>query len=151
MILPVQTTFRNISHSDAAVARIQEEADKLDSLFDRITSCRVVVEAPHRHHRTGRPFHIRIELGLPRKELVVTHEPGVRGEDSDENGATRHKALDSEVRHQDVHAAIADAFKTMRRQLQDYADTLGGRRKGRKLEKNVTEGATDVETPTSLD
>ena len=41
MILPVQATFRNIDASAAVAARVQEEANKLDKFFDRITSCRV--------------------------------------------------------------------------------------------------------------
>jgi hypothetical protein len=56
MILPVQATFRNIDASAAVAARVQEEANKLDKYFDRITSCRVIVEAPHRHHRRGERF-----------------------------------------------------------------------------------------------
>ena len=51
----------------AVAAWVQEEAAKLDKYFDRITSCRVIVEAPHRHHRRGEPFQIRIELGVPAK------------------------------------------------------------------------------------
>ena len=61
--------------ASAVAARVQDEADKLDKNFGRITNCRVIVEAPHRHHRHGDSFHIRIELGVPGKELVVTHEP----------------------------------------------------------------------------
>lgn len=57
--------------SAAVAARVQEEAAKLDRYFDRITSCRVIVEAPHRHHRRGEPFHVRIELGVPGKELSL--------------------------------------------------------------------------------
>ena len=80
MILPVQTTFRNMDASEAIAARVQDEADKLERCFDRITSCRVIVEAPHRHHRRGDPFHVRIELWVPGKELVVTHEPTLKHE-----------------------------------------------------------------------
>jgi len=75
MMLPVQTTFRNMDTSPAVAGQVQEEVEKLDRYFRRITSCRVIVEAPHRHHRHGDSFHIRIELGVPGKELVVTHEP----------------------------------------------------------------------------
>jgi len=120
MILPVQTTFRNIDASAAVAARIQEEADKLDKYFDRITSCRVIVEAPHRHHRRGEPFHIRIELGVPGKELVVTHDPTLKHEEEGE----RHKHLEVEGPHKDVYVAIRDGFKAMRRQLQDYVCCL---------------------------
>ena len=120
MILPVQTTFRNIDTSAAVVARVQEEADKLDTYFDRITSCRVMVEAPHRHHRRGGPFHVRIEVGVPGKELVVTHERTLK----DEEQGKWHKHLEVEGAHKDVYVAIRDAFKAMRRQLQDYVHCL---------------------------
>jgi ribosome-associated translation inhibitor RaiA len=38
MIVPVQTTFRNMNASAAVAARVQEEAEKLDKYFRRITS-----------------------------------------------------------------------------------------------------------------
>src|SRR5512140_3645161 len=74
MILPVQITFRNIPPSDAVAARVQEEAEKLDEFYRRITSCRVIVEIPHRHHTLGEQFHVRIKLGVPGGEIVVQHE-----------------------------------------------------------------------------
>jgi hypothetical protein len=40
MILPFQTTFRNMDASAAVAERIQEEAAQLDKYFDRIASCR---------------------------------------------------------------------------------------------------------------
>src|SRR6202035_2738815 len=84
MILPLQTTFRNVDASPAVAARVQEEAEKLGRYFDHITSCRVIVEAPHRHHLHGESFHIRIELGVPGKELVVAHEPTLMHEQQSE-------------------------------------------------------------------
>ena len=43
---PPRVTVRNVSLSKAAEATIREKAAKLESFCDRITSCRVVVEAP---------------------------------------------------------------------------------------------------------
>jgi ribosome-associated translation inhibitor RaiA len=94
MILPLQTTFRNVDASPAVAARVQEEAEKLGRYFDHITSCRVIVEAPHRHHLNGESFHIRIELGVPGKELVVAHEPTLMHEQQSE----LHKHLEAEAR-----------------------------------------------------
>lgn len=124
MILPVQTTFRNMNHSDAVATRIQEEADKLDQYFDRITSCRVLVEAPHRHHRRGDPFHIRIELGVPGKELVVTHDPTAHTVSKQDEEGHLTKQMEVGGPHKDVYVAIRDAFKAIRRQLQDYVHNL---------------------------
>jgi cold shock CspA family protein/ribosome-associated translation inhibitor RaiA len=120
MIVPVQTTFRNLDSSAAVASRVQEEANKLERYFDRITSCRVIVEAPHRHHRHGDPFHVRIELGVPGRELVVKHEPTLKREEQ----GKWHKDLEINGPHKDVYVAIRDAFKAMRRQLQDYVHCL---------------------------
>ena len=54
---------------------IGEKAEKLGSFCDRITSCRVIVEAPHRHHHKGKTFHVRIDLSVPGKEIVINHVP----------------------------------------------------------------------------
>ena len=94
----------------------------------------MIVEA---HHRRGEPFHIRIELGVPGKELVVTHEPTLKHEEQGE----WHKHLEVEGPHKDVYVAIRDAFKAMEsgrfrgvtRQLSlivvdGNRDTNGGRR-----------------------
>jgi ribosome-associated translation inhibitor RaiA len=120
MIQPLQTTFRNMDESPAVAARVQEEAEKLGKYFDRITSCRVIVEAPHRHHLHGESFHIRIELRVPGKELVVAHEPPLRHEEQPE----LHKHLEADSPHKNVYVAIREAFKAMRRQLQDYVHCL---------------------------
>ena len=121
MILPVQITFRNMQPSDAVAARVQEEAEKLDEFYKRITSCRVIIEIPHRHHALGGQVHVRIELGVPRDEIVVRNEPSLHGavQRSDELEWAKH--LEANPQHKDVYVAIRDAFKAARRQLQDYA------------------------------
>jgi len=123
-ILPVQTTFRNITHSDAVVTRIQEETDKLTHFFDRITSCHVIVEAPPRAHLHAEPFHVHITLGVPGRDLVVTHEPPWRAAARKDTEAHLGKHQEIEVPHKDLYLAIHDSFKTMRRQLQDYVHCL---------------------------
>ena len=126
MELPVQITYRNMEPSDAATARIESEAARLDNFFGRITSCRVVVEAPHRHHRKGELFHLRIELGVPGAELVVSHEPSPHATLSREEETTLKKHLEVHPEHKDLYVVIRDAFAVARRQLQDYAKRLRG-------------------------
>ncbi|WP_394843969.1 HPF/RaiA family ribosome-associated protein [Pendulispora brunnea] len=103
MILPCQITFRDFSPSAALAELIQKKADKLDQLFDHIIGCRVVVEAPHRHHHNGRHYHIRIDITVPNGELVV-------GRDPPEKAA-----------HQDAYSAIEDAFDDAERVLHEHA------------------------------
>ena len=58
---PLEISFRNMDRSDAVEARVRENAEKLEQVFDRITSCRVVVEATHRHHHKGNLYHVSID------------------------------------------------------------------------------------------
>ena len=108
MPLPLTIYFRNVPHSDAIESDLGEKAAKLETLCDRITSARVVVETPHRRHRQGKLFHVRIELGVPGRRIVVSREPAA------------HHA------HEDAYVAIRDAFDDAKRQLQDYTRELRG-------------------------
>jgi cold shock CspA family protein len=109
MKLPLQITFRDFPLSDALEADIREKAARLDQFYDRITSCRVVVEAPHGHHHQGNLFHIRIDLTVPGGELVI------------KRGPKDHQA------HEDAYVAVRDAFKSARRKLQDFAREQRGK------------------------
>ncbi|HEX2570165.1 MAG TPA: HPF/RaiA family ribosome-associated protein [Polyangia bacterium] len=100
MALPVQITFRNFDPSLALEEHIREKAAKLDHVAERITNCRVVLEARHRHHHKGRLFHVHIELAIPGGEIVVNRDA--------------HDAHE----HEDIYVAIRDAFDAARRQLQ---------------------------------
>jgi len=126
MTLPVQITYRNLQPSPAVTARVHSEVAKLDRYFSRITSCRVMIEAPHRHHKWGELFHIRLELGVPGAELVVKHEPSAHSALANEAGAKWTKHLETNPRHKDIYIAIHDAFKEARRSLADYVRTLRG-------------------------
>lgn len=102
MILPIQITFHNVDKSDALEARIRETAKKLDQFHEDIMSCRVVVEAPHKRHRQGTLYHLRIDVSVPGKELVVDREPGDRNA------------------HEDPYVMVRDAFDAMARKLKDF-------------------------------
>ena len=122
--LPVQTNFRNMPPSPAVASRVEAEARKLRRYYDRITSCRVVIVAPHRHHRLGRQYVVRVELGVPRRRLVVSHPPaaGIRLAGVAHPG----KQLESDAYQKDVYVVIRDAFDAMRRRLEDYARRMRG-------------------------
>ncbi len=120
MNVPLQITFRNMKHSDAVDTYIREEAAKLDELFNQIISCRVVVEIPHQHHVRGNPFHIRINLEVPGSEIVVNQQPNLHAHGVDLGTEHRMKELELEGRQKDIYVAMSDAFKIVRRQLQDY-------------------------------
>lgn len=98
----LRITFRSLDSSPAAEEQIRKRAAELEQFFDRITACSVVVEAHHRHHRRGRQYHVRVELIVPGRDIVVRREPPL------------HQA------HEDLPVAIHDAFDAAKRQLQDY-------------------------------
>lgn len=119
MELPVQITFRNMAASPAVETRIREEAAKLETFYDRITSCRVVMEIPHQHHEKGNHFHVRIDIGVPGGEVVVRHEPDLHSSIKELDDGARAKSLEASAPHKDAYVAIRDAFKAARRRLQD--------------------------------
>lgn len=104
MQLPLQITFRNMDSSESMEAMLRSKANALDSHYNRIMHCSIVVEAHHRHHHKGKLYHVRIDLTVPGRELVVNREP-------DEHHA-----------HEDVYVAIRDAFDAAYRQLDAYAN-----------------------------
>ena len=77
MTLPLQITFRNMNHSEEVEDWVRSEAEKLETFYKRITDCRVAIEVPHKHHRKGKPLHVRIDLKVPGKEIVIKREPMV--------------------------------------------------------------------------
>jgi ribosomal subunit interface protein len=103
MQIPLQISFREMDPSAAVEAKIRERAGKLDRYYDRIMSCRVVDEAPHRRHHQGKLYHVRVDVTVPQGELVVSREP------------VDHHA------HEDVYVAIRDAFDATQRRLANYA------------------------------
>ena len=102
MQMPLQITFRHMDASPALEARIRERAAELDQFFDRITSCRVVVERVQHRHQQGNLFEIHIDLTVPGREIVVARDRG-------NNHA-----------HEDPHVSVRDAFDAVRRVLEDH-------------------------------
>lgn len=98
MQLPLQISLHGIEHSDALYNAIRDKAEKLDRYYDRIMSCRVVLELGGRHKRHGKQFTVRVDLKVPGGEIVVTKE-----------------------HDEEVQIALRDAFDAARRQLEDYA------------------------------
>jgi len=108
MQTPLQVTLRQVPDSPALEAEVRNWVSELEELFDGIVSCRVLLEAPHRHHHQGQRYRVRIELSVPGDHLVVGRSP------------------DKDAAHEDAHVALRDAFRAARRQLEDYVRRLRG-------------------------
>src|ERR671910_3719263 len=96
---PLNMTFRNVRKDPAIEDLIYKHAAKLERICDHIVSCRVAVEKPQEHQRSGNPFRVRIDLTVPPEhELVVIR-------DSSEGDL-----------HEELSTVIRDGFGAMRRQ-----------------------------------
>ncbi len=120
MAFPVEVVFRNMDPSDAVEGRVRQKAAKLGRFHNRITNCRVVVEAPHRNQNKGMLYHVRVELDVPGAELV----------------SGRHTGLNNHA-HEDVYVAVRDAFNAAGRELEDYARKIRGEVKRRTRAKII--------------
>jgi ribosomal subunit interface protein len=103
MQLPLQVVFRNMESSAGVEAKIRERVEQLERFHPHIMSCRVVVEAHHKHHHQGNVYHARIDVKVPDAEIVASRDPGA------------HHA------HEDVYVAVRDAFDAVARRLEDHA------------------------------
>ena len=104
----LQISFHQMPPSQTLKDDVRHSVDELETFFDRMISCRVVIEAPTHHQHHGGLYRVRIEIGVPGDHLVVTRSP-------DEHAA-----------HEDAHVAVRDAFKEARRELEDYVRRTRG-------------------------
>jgi len=133
MKIPLQITFRDMAPSPAIESSVREKAVKLDELYPGIMSCRVIIEAPHRHHHKGKAYSVRIDLTVPGAELVVNRAPKRLAaarlnhtEQPDTDFAEVHEPS-KHAAHEDVYVAIRDAFNAAGRKLQDHARRRRGK------------------------
>ncbi len=102
MTFPVRVTWKHHDPSTAVEEFIQAQADRLDRYVSDIVDCHVTVETPHHHHEHGNHFLVTVDVRVPGNEFVAKRDP---------------EAADA---HTDVHAAIKDAFESMKHQLQHH-------------------------------
>jgi cold shock CspA family protein/ribosome-associated translation inhibitor RaiA len=104
----VQIAFRGMDTPMGIEDSIRSHVAHLETFFNRITACKVLVEPEHKRHHQGNLYHVRVDLVVPGREIVVKREPSA------------HHA------NEDIHVAIKDAFDAAKRQLQDYVREMRG-------------------------
>jgi len=97
MKIPLQITSRNFELTDAIEDAIQEQAEKLNRIYDQIVRCEVVLEAPHQRQTKGVIYNVRINLTVPGGQIQVKKEP-----------------------HEDLYVSINRAFDRSHRQLKQF-------------------------------
>lgn len=103
-----QISFDDLPVDEAVREAALEHVARLEKTYDRITGCHVVIAQPHRHHREGRLYSVRVDLVVPGTEIVVNRE---------------HPA---DHAHEDVYVALRDSFDAARRRLEDHVRHLRG-------------------------
>ncbi len=102
----LQITYHGTDRQPSIDRLIKEQADKLFQLFERISSCRVVVDTPHRSHTKGNHFVVGIELHVPGDVLVINRD---------------HR---DDAVHEDLSSAVRHAFQVAVRALRHYVERL---------------------------
>lgn len=115
MQVPPQISRHGVPVTDEVDAFCRKEIEKLERYYDRITSCRVVIGEPT-HRRKGDLFSVHISLAVPGGVVEVDREPPASQE------------------HEDLPAALRDAFDKARRRLQDFVRRQQGRTKHHETE-----------------
>ncbi len=112
MQVPLEITGHHLSVSGRVESLIAKKTAKLERFYDRLTSCRVVIDGPDKHHKSGSPFKVRIHLAVPGGEITIDRQT-----------------------EDDLTAAIHAAFDAATRKLQDYARTRRGEVKHHAVEE----------------
>lgn len=97
----LQVHFRNYEAPASILGLIQRRVEKLDAICPQIVRCDISVDVPHRRHRKGRRFSVRVDLGVPGSELVARNRP-------------------DHASSEQLSSAISEAFRASERQLRDF-------------------------------
>lgn len=115
MQVPLELAFLNVESSPWVEEEIRARVAELETLYGRLTSCRVRVDQRADNANGTIPPVVRIELGIPgHKEIVVSHEPD---------------HLQRKFQRPDLHNAIHEAFRIAERRLRDLKELREGRTK----------------------
>jgi cold shock CspA family protein len=105
MNVPLEISYRDIERSDVIDNLVNGEVDHLEEVCDHISSCRVSIERPQKHIKSGSPYRVRIDVTVPPgHEIVSKREPG-QGE-----------------MHEELSTVIIDAFDGARRQVKELSE-----------------------------
>jgi putative sigma-54 modulation protein len=104
--------FHGLEKSDAVENKVRDKVAKLQRHFDRMTACRVVLEAPNRNAAKAKVFQVKIEISVPSgKPIIINHErEGANAQD-------------------DLSLAIRDAFEAATRRVDEVGAKMADRAK----------------------
>ena len=109
MKIPLEITYRNVRKDNVIEALIFEKSSKLEQVCGYIAGCRIAIERPQKHQRSGSSYRVRLDITVPpSNELVVKREAG-EGE-----------------MHEELSTVIRKVFGSARRKLRKYKEVQRG-------------------------
>ena len=102
MQVPLEITFRGMNHSAAVEEWVNERAAKLDKFYSNIISCRVAIEKPQSHQKSGSAYRIRVEVYVPHKHQIIVRREAGEGD-----------------MHDNLYLIIKEAFDAALKQLKN--------------------------------
>ena len=100
-MIPFKVTSRDIPLSDSMYSEVERHMEALERFADRILHCEIILSRPHVHAKKTRMHHVRIQLKMSRKAIVIDREP------------------EKNIRHTSFKLALQDAFKLVERKLEE--------------------------------
>lgn len=129
MDIPLELAFHNMAPSDGMAQAVKREVKRLERLYNHIIGCRVVIEMPHKSHRTGSNApDVHVLLRVPGREIIVSRELSHGGKQSATNG----------------YAVLGDAFEAARQRLKEYRSLRRGDVKFKSSAEQVWLGAASL-------
>jgi ribosomal subunit interface protein len=131
MDIPLELSFHNMDSSDMLKDVVREHVARLEQFHAHIVGCRVVIEMPHKSHRTGQNIpDVHIVVRVPGKELIVSREMAHAGS---KKSAT------------DAYAVLDAAFAAAQSQLKDHRRIVQGDVKFKSGEPRGARGESSLE------
>ncbi len=109
MQIPLDVTFREVQKTEELQNLIEEKVEKLNRVCGHLVRCRVVIEQPQKHQRSGSPYAVRIETTLPPEHVVVVKREAGEGN-----------------MHDPLSTVIRDAFNAAERKLKSQVHKQRG-------------------------
>jgi hypothetical protein len=98
MNAPVEVHFHGLQKSEAIEQKVRGKVAKLAKHFERMTRCRVVLEATQRNALKPKVYCIKIEMGVPRQRPVVVSHERVGSHASEELSMALREAFEAALR-----------------------------------------------------
>ena len=109
MQVPLNMTFRNVRKTAEIEALIRKQAVKLERLCPYLVSCRIAIEKPQTHQKSGNPFRVRVDVTVPPAHELVTVRNSGEGD-----------------LHEQLPTVVRRAFDAMQRQLKKLVEKQRG-------------------------